>query len=351
MEVYDVTIIGGGPAGLYSAFYSGLRAMKVQLIEAQPYLGGKLNLYSEKIVWDVGGIPPMPAGQVIQHLIDQAKTFQPTIRTGEKIDGITKETDGNFQIHTTKGSTYLTKTLLLAMGNGILDPIPTPFFTNNGELLNNVHVSVTDFEAMKHKRVFISGGGNSAIDWANTLAPIAKEVILVYRQEEFKGHEAEVERVLSGPVTCILQADLISKKLTPNGSSIETITLQDKETNREETLSVDEVIVCHGFNRKNELFEQNDVGLEVYDDYYVKASPQTETAIPGVFALGDAAKYPGKVHLIAGAFHDAVNAVNAAKTYIDQQANAMGTVSTYADKLKPKVATVWEQYATEQKNK
>ena len=344
MEIYDVTIIGGGPAGIYSSFYSGLRAMNVQLIEAQPYLGGKLNLYSEKIVWDVGGIPPMPAGQFIEQLIDQAKTFNPTIRTNERIDGIKKTADGNFQLHTTKEKTYLTKTLLLAMGNGTLNPIPSPFFTDNGELLKNVHLSVRDFEAMKQKRIFISGGGQSAIDWANTLAPIAKEVILVYRQEEFKAHESEIDKICSGPVKYRLQADLIEKKITPDGSKIEEITIFNKETKKAETFTVDEVIVCHGFNQKNQLFEQNDIGLKVFDNYYVKTTPKTETDISGVFALGDAANYSGKVHLIAGTFQDAINAVNAAKTYIDPKANAIGMVSTYSDKLRPKVAKVWDQY-------
>lgn len=347
MEVYDVTIIGGGPAGLYSSFYSGLRAMNVQIIEAQLYLGGKLNLYSEKIVWDVGGVPPMPAGQFIQHLVNQAKTFQPTIRIGEKVTSLKKRADGNFQLETTKGKTYLTKTILLAMGNGTLDPSPTPFFTNKGETLKNVQIAVTDFEALKQKRVFISGGGQSAIDWANTLAPIAKEVTLVYRREAFKAHESEIERVTSGLVKCKLQADLVDKKLSADGKIIEAITIRNKETAEEEMILVDEVIVCHGFNQKNELFEQNDVGLEVFNEYYVETTPQTKTAIPGIFALGDAASYSGKVHLIAGTFHDAINAVNAAKLYIDPKADAIGTVSTYADKLKPKVAKIWEQYTTE----
>ncbi|MDZ7835655.1 MAG: NAD(P)/FAD-dependent oxidoreductase [Alkalibacterium sp.] len=268
------------------------------------------------------------------------------MRTGEKVNGIKKDADGHFLISTTADHTYLSKTLLLAMGNGILDPKPTPFFTNEGELLENVHVSITEFEEMKGRRILISGGGNSAVDWANAFAPIAEEVILVYRKEHLKGHEAEVEKVLCGPVTCRLQADLIAKTFDASGTRIDSVTIRDQKTGEEETLSVDDVIVCHGFNRENELFDQNEVGLEVFDEYYVEATPQTETAVPGLFVLGDAAKYPGKVHLIAGAFHDAVNAVNEAKTYIDPQANRMGTVSTYDDKLKPKVSTAWEQYTS-----
>ncbi|WP_414839306.1 NAD(P)/FAD-dependent oxidoreductase [Carnobacterium sp. TMP28] len=179
------------------------------------------------------------------------------------------------------------------------------------------------------------------------MAPIAKEVILVYRKEAFKGHESEIKRAMNGPVRCIVKADLMDKKITPDGSKIEAITIFHKEIDKEETILVDEVIVCHGFNQKNDLFEQNDVGLEVFNEYYIETTPQTKTAIHGVFALGDAASYTEKVHLIAGAFHDAINAVNAAKLYIDPKADAIGTVSTYADKLKPKVATVWKQYATE----
>ena len=99
-ELYDVTIIGGGPAGLYAAFYSGLREMKTKIIEYQPELGGKLHVYPEKMIWDVGGIAPIPGAKLIDQLVEQALTFNPTVVSNEKVEKIDRDHKGIFTLHT-----------------------------------------------------------------------------------------------------------------------------------------------------------------------------------------------------------------------------------------------------------
>ncbi len=122
MEIFDVTIIGGGPAGLYSAFYSGLRNMKTKIIEVQPALGGKVNTYPEKVLWDVGGIPTIQAHQFVQNLINQANTFLPTICLNTKVEQIKKQ-DNMFVISTNTKEVHYSKTIIVAVGGGILNPI------------------------------------------------------------------------------------------------------------------------------------------------------------------------------------------------------------------------------------
>src|SRR5690606_22781909 len=117
-DIYDVTIIGAGPAGLYSAFYAGLREMKTKIIEYHPFLGGKVNVYPEKMIWDVGGLTPVSGEQLIQQLIKQATTFDPTVVLNEKVVSIAQE-EGCFSLHTSSGKAHYSKTVIIAIGAGI----------------------------------------------------------------------------------------------------------------------------------------------------------------------------------------------------------------------------------------
>lgn len=117
-QLYDVTIIGGGPAGLFSAFYSGLREMKTKIIEFQPYLGGKVHVYPEKMIWDVGGLVPVTGEQLIEQMIKQGTTFQPELVLGEKVTAINKDDQGNFVVQTSANEKHFSKTVILAVGGG-----------------------------------------------------------------------------------------------------------------------------------------------------------------------------------------------------------------------------------------
>ncbi|WP_059046960.1 NAD(P)/FAD-dependent oxidoreductase [Paenibacillus rubinfantis] len=329
--VYDVTIIGGGPAGLYSAFYSGLREMKTKLIEFQPFLGGKVNVYPEKMIWDIGGQTPVTGEQLIQQMIEQGLTFRPEVVLGEKVTSISRGEDRIFTLHTSSGAEHYSKTIILAIGGGILKPTKLDIEGAERFEVTNLHYTVKSLGRYKGKTVLISGGGNTAIDWANELAPIAKKVYLTYRKETLKGHEAEVTKLMKSNVACLLNTSIVKLTGAKSGDSIRSVWIQNHEDGSIVELEVDEVVVSHGYERDKALLENSEVRIEMANEYGIKGTAMSETSVEGIFAAGDILSYEGKLHLIAGAFQDAANAVNRAKQYINPEAEAYGMVSSHND--------------------
>ncbi|MCQ4085493.1 NAD(P)/FAD-dependent oxidoreductase [Saccharibacillus sp. JS10] len=335
-EVYDVTIIGGGPAGLFSAFYSGLREMKTKVIEYQPFLGGKIHVYPEKMIWDVGGITPMPGAKLIDQLVAQGLTFQPEVVLNEKVTSISRsEQDDHFVLHTLSGEIHYSKTIILAVGGGILNPTKLAIEGAERFEVTNLHYTVKSIARFKDKTVLISGGGHSAVDWANELAPFAKKVYLTYRKEELKGHEADVTKMKANGVELLLSATIKTLIATEDHSAIETVLMEKNDSQEEFQLSVDDVIISHGYERDTELLKKSEIKIEM-NEYQVLASSSSECSVPGIFAAGDIVHYEGKVHLIAGAFQDAANAVNKAKQFVTPEANGYGMVSSHNELFKEK---------------
>jgi len=330
-SIYDVTIIGGGPAGLFSAFYSGLRGMKTKIVEFQSFLGGKVNVYPEKLVWDVGGLTPVTGEQLIEQLIKQGRTFDPTVVLGEKVTSIVQDDDGLFLLHASSGQTHLSRTVILAVGGGILKPTRLQLEGAERFEVSNLHYTVKSLSRFKGKTVLLSGGGNSAIDWANELEPIAAKVYLTYRKEALKGHEAEISRLMSGSVTCLLNTEIDRLIASPGQESIDRVVLRNRDDNQVAELAVDEVIVNHGYERDKDLLHNSKVRITMKNEYCIDGTSRSETSVPGIFAAGDILAHEGKLHLIAGAFQDAANAVNRAKQFITPEAEAYGMVSSHND--------------------
>ncbi|MCK8485594.1 NAD(P)/FAD-dependent oxidoreductase [Paenibacillus sp. MBLB2552] len=329
--VFDVTIIGGGPAGLYSAFYSGLREMRTKLIEYQPFLGGKVNVYPEKMIWDIGGLTPVTGEQLIQQLTQQGLTFQPEVVLGEKVTSISQNADRTFTLHTASGTPHYSKTIILAIGGGILKPTKLEIEGAERFEVTNLHYTVKSLGRFKGKTVLISGGGNTAIDWANELAPIAKKVYLTYRKEVLKGHEAEVSKLMKSHVACLLNTSIVKLTGAKGGEAIHSVWIQNHEDGSIVELEVDEVVVSHGYERDKALLDNSEIQMNMANEYGVAGTPLSETSVEGIFAAGDILAYEGKLHLIAGAFQDAANAVNRAKQYITPEAEAYGMVSSHND--------------------
>lgn len=335
-EVYDVTIIGGGPAGLFSAFYSGLREMKTKIIEYQPFLGGKVHVYPEKMIWDVGGLTPMPAAKLIEQMVAQGQTFKPDVVLNEKVTSIARSEDGeHFVLHTLSGDQHRSKTIILAVGGGILNPTKLDIEGAERFEVTNLHYTVKSIARFKDKTVLISGGGHSAVDWANELAPFAKKVYLTYRKEELKGHEADITRMKANGVELLLNATIKTLVANEDHSAIGTVLMEKNDSQEEFELTVDDVIISHGYERDTELLKKSEIKIEM-NEYQILASSSSETSVPGIFAAGDVVHYDGKVHLIAGAFHDAANAVNKAKQFVTPDARGYGMVSSHNDLFKEK---------------
>lgn len=336
-ELYDVTIIGGGPAGLYSSFYSGLRGMKTKIIEFQPILGGKVHVYPEKMIWDVGGVTPITGERLIEQMVQQGLTFEPTLVLGEKVTSINKDEEGNFVVQTDGEKKHLSKTVILAVGGGILKPTKLNIEGAERFEVTNLHYTVKSLERFKGKTVLISGGGNSAVDWANELEPIAQKVYLTYRNDMLKGHEAEVTRLFDSSVECLLNTSIEKLIAANDHETIEKVALVNSEDGQEIHISVDEVIINHGFDRDKELTTNSGLNIEMADGGYgIAGSPMGETSVPGLYAAGDVLNHEGKLHLIAGAFQDAANAVNKAKQLITPDARGNGMVSSHNDIFKEK---------------
>ncbi|MET3682733.1 thioredoxin reductase (NADPH) [Alkalibacillus flavidus] len=342
-ELYDVTIIGGGPAGLYASFYSGLRGMKTKIIEYQNTLGGKVNVYPEKMIWDVGGQPPITGEKFIHQLIEQGLTFNPTVVHGEKIMTIKQTDDDLFILNDSSGVEHFSKTVIVAVGSGILKPQKLKVKDADRYEVSNLNYTVQSLERFQNKTVMISGGGNSAIDWANELEPIAKKVFVTCRKDHLSGHEAQVDQLMNSNATCLFNSCIANLVPCPDRQMIEYVEVLNQNTNEVEQVAVDEVIVNHGYEMDAELLQNSELNLDMVDDYFLDGNAMSETSVPGVYAAGDILKHDGKLNLIAGAFQDAANAVNQAKQFISPDANGQAMVSSHNDVFNERNAKIKQQ--------
>ncbi|RCL17029.1 NAD(P)/FAD-dependent oxidoreductase [Bacillus cereus] len=333
-ELFDVTVIGGGPAGLYSAFYSGLREMKTKIIEFQPHLGGKIHVYLEKMIWDVGGLLPVTGDKLIEQLVQQGLTFKPEVVLDTKVESIIRNQDGTFTLKTSTGEEHFSKTVIVATGSGILKPQKLSIEGAERFEVSNLNYTVKSLKRFKGKTVIISGGGNSAVDWANELEPIAKKVYVTYRKEELSGHEAQVKQLMNSSAECFFNTSITKLIAGDNHEAIEYVELTNHETGEVSHLPIDEVIINHGYERDITLLENSELDVAIIDNYYIAGNANSESSVDGLYAAGDILKHEGKLHLIAGAFQDAGNAVNKAKQFIQPDASEYGMVSSHNEVFK-----------------
>ncbi|MGM0854812.1 MAG: NAD(P)/FAD-dependent oxidoreductase [Bacillota bacterium] len=333
-ELFDVTVIGGGPAGLYSAFYSGLREMKTKIIEFQPSLGGKIHVYPEKMIWDVGGLTPIPGAKLIEQLVQQGLTFDPSVVLNEKVDAITRNEEGIFVLEGSSGEKHYSKTVIIAVGSGIINPQKLDIEGAERFEVSNLNYTVKSLKRFKDKTVIISGGGNSAIDWANELESVAKKVYVAYRKEALNGHEAQCAQLMNSSASCLLNTSITKLIAAANHESIEKVQLTNHQTGEVSYLPIDEVIINHGYEIDTSLLKNSSLNIDMIDQYYIAGTTTSESSIEGLYAAGDILKHDGKVNLIAGAFQDAANAVNKAKQFIQPEANKVAMVSSHNEVFK-----------------
>lgn len=309
-ELYDITIIGGGPVGLFAAFYAGMRKAKTKIIDSLPQLGGQLaTLYPEKFIYDAPGYPAVKAADLVANLEEQLASFNHDILLEEEVVNLTKE-ENYLVLETTKGIHY-SKAVIFAIGNGSFQPRRLTIDGAAQFENQNIHYYVKDMQDFADKKVVIAGGGDSAIDWALMLEKVAREVSIVHRRPEFRGHEHSVEKLKNSTVQ-ILTPYMIEQL---NIENQEFKGVQIKHTKEEDfqLLQVDSLIVNYGFT--SSLGHLKDWGLDV-SRHSIIVDSDMSTNIPGVYAIGDISAYKGKVKLIATGFGEAPTAVNNALHFI-----------------------------------
>ncbi|MGC6587056.1 NAD(P)/FAD-dependent oxidoreductase [Paenibacillus sp. Dod16] len=310
----DLLIIGGGPAGMFAAFYGGMRQASVKLIESMPQLGGQLAaLYPEKYIYDVAGFPKVTAQELVNNLSAQMELFKTDIRLEEKVQAVEKLEERHFVVKTNLGEHHA-KAVIITAGVGAFQPRRLEIERAEAYEKTNLHYFVNDLSRFKGKKVLISGGGDSAVDWALMIEPIAEQVTLVHRRDKFRAHEHSVEQLMASKVNIITPTEITELH---GEDTITKVTLSHIKTKETQEIEVDDVIVNFGF--VSSLGPISEWGIAIESNSIVVDS-RMETSIPGIFAAGDITTYPGKVKLIAVGFGEAPTAVNNAKVYFDPEA-------------------------------
>jgi ferredoxin/flavodoxin---NADP+ reductase len=314
-QIFDITIIGGGPIGLFTAFYGGMRQASVKIIESLPQLGGQLAaLYPEKYIYDVAGFPKVRAQELVNNLKEQMATFNPEIVLEQAVEKVEKQADGTFKLTTNK-EVHFTKSIIITAGNGAFQPRRLEIESAKQYESKNLHYFIDDLNQFAGQRVVVFGGGDSAVDWTLMLEPIAEKVSIIHRREKFRAHEHSVENLENSKAD--IKTPYLPAVLIGDESGIKQVVIKQADGDEHETLDVDAVIVNYGF--VSSLGPIKEWGLDIQKNNIVVNS-KMETSIPGIFAAGDICTYDGKLKLIACGFGEAPIAVNHAKLFIDPKA-------------------------------
>ncbi|PBB06320.1 MULTISPECIES: NAD(P)/FAD-dependent oxidoreductase [Salimicrobium] len=321
-KVHDITIIGGGPVGLFTAFYGGMRQASVNIIESLPHLGGQLTaLYPEKFIYDVAGFPKVRAQELVDSLTEQAMAFDPDVTLEEAVQTVERQEDGSFKLTTNKDVHY-TKTIIITAGNGAFEPRKLKIKDTERFEETNLHYHVNNMERFRDHNVMICGGGDSAVDWSLMLEPIANEVTLVHRRANFRAHEHSVEQLENSSVRTL--TPFTPEKLVGD-ETIDQVVLKEVKGEKEESINIDDLIVNYGFISSLGPIKEWELDI---DKNSIVVNQKMETNIEGIYAAGDICTYPGKVKLIASGFGEGPTAVNNAKNFIDPSARVQPKHST-----------------------
>lgn len=313
-ELFDCTIIGGGPTGLFAAFYAGLREMSVKIVDSLGELGGQVTaLYPEKYIFDVAGFPQIFGKDLVAACVEQGLQFGPTVCLGEKIEHLERQEDGTFTLHSSREA-HRTKTIIVAGGVGAFAPRKLDSLAELDALEGtSLFYFVKSIEQFRGKNILIVGGGDSALDWALNLEPLANHITLVHRRDKWRAHEDSVNKLMRSSVDVRVFHEIRSVQQA-NGQ-LRGVTIYHNKTQEETVLHLDAIILNLGFVAN--IGPIREWGLEI-DSGGVAVDPGTmATSIPGIFAAGDIARFNGKLNLIATGFGEAATAANYCKNHID----------------------------------
>ncbi len=312
--IIDITIIGGGPTGLFASFYSGMRGATAQIVDALPQLGGQLTaLYPEKFIFDVGGFAKVLAKDLVKELVEQASQFNLRPHLNQNVTALEQEED--HLVLVTETDRFPTRAIVIAAGIGAFSPRRLPQACAEPWYGRGIFDRVSNPEDFRGQRIVIIGGGDSAFDWAQQLRDRAKAVTLIHRSDKYRAHGATITDVVAaandGRTTLFPFHEL--HDVRSEGDKLVGITIREVKTKATRDIDADAVLPMLGFH--SDIGALAEWGLNCVKGEIVVNS-MMETGRPGIYAAGDITTYAGKLKLIATGFGEAATAVNQAVHWI-----------------------------------
>ena len=307
----DILIIGAGPVGLFTVFEAGLLGLKCHLVDNLDKIGGQcIELYPEKPIYDIPGVPNQTGKEHIDSLLKQIEPFDYEVHLNQRVDKI--EQSGDYWIaETTDGISFKTLNIFIAAGAGSFEPRKPPVESPDKFLSKGIDYAVRSIEKYKDKDIVIFGGGDSALDWSVELANKAKSIKLVHRRDDFRGAEHTENKmrdfVSSGEIE--LKIPFVIKSIVGN-KSFEGVEIMNFETKETEIINCDEALFFFGLSKQ--LGPINDWEIDLIERKVQVDTEKFETNQRGIFAVGDINTYPGKLDLILCGFHETTLAVQEA---------------------------------------
>ena len=316
MKKVDIIIIGAGPVGLFTVFEAGLLGLNCLLIDNLDKPGGQCaELYPDKPIYDIPGVPFQTAQEHVDALMEQIKPFKYDLYLNERVNSlneINEDNDNYWEVTTNENNKFISKNIFIAAGAGSFEPRRPPNIDEPDKFIDNgVSYAVRSIEKYDKKNVMIFGGGDSALDWTVELSKNAKSVTLIHRRDAFRGaqHTEEMMRELVKKNKVKLLTPYLIDSIKGN-KKVEGVTLKNFETNEIESYETDELIFLFGLNKK--LGPILEWGIDLNGKKITVNTENFQTSKPGIFAIGDINDYPGKLDLILSGFHETTLAVQEA---------------------------------------
>lgn len=317
-DVFDITIIGGGPVGLYGAYYAGLRQMRTKIIDSLDQLGGQLaTLYPEKYIYDVAGFPRVIARDLVKNLVEQAQQYDPEVCLSQTVKTLERDEVQQCYVITSDKASHRTRSLLICAGAGAFQARKLTVADAAQWEGRGIYYAVRSKQVFAGKRLLIIGGGDSALDWAMNLYDTAAHITIIHRRNQFRAHEDSVTKTMSLGVPILTFWEL--KSLITADNTLNGAVLVNNQTHEERTIHVDAILPQLGFVSSLGAIKDWPIKLQGNS---IMVDQKMQTNLPAVFAAGDVAGFDGKLKLIATGFGEAATAVNFAKTLLDPKAKA-----------------------------